>query len=110
MGERWSRPLHDGPGLSLLTLLRGERPTALRACQHAELANARMVSNGRWKLVRYDGREAERAATERWYDLVLPLGERRPALAPVARRSDELVPRRVCGTKAALWNNRHDLR
>ena len=42
-----------GPGRSLRTLLRGERSPGWRQLQFAERGNARMVSDGRWKLVRY---------------------------------------------------------
>lgn len=42
-----------GPGISLRPLLAGKRITDWRKFHFAERANARMVSDGHWKLVRY---------------------------------------------------------
>lgn len=70
-----------GPGVSLRPLLAGKRLTDWRAFHFAERANARMVSNGHWKLVRYYKKAKESAPDDYWYDLSNPLGEQRQALA-----------------------------
>lgn len=81
---------YDGPGQSLLPLLRGERLTRFRDLQYAELGNARTVHNGRWKLVRYYHRDPAAAPSDYWFDLVHPLGERRPVPAPSAAQQEQL--------------------
>lgn len=65
-----------GPGKSMRPLLLGERQTAWRQLQFAERANLRMVSDGRWKLVREYGKNARDVPVDRWYDLAHPFGER----------------------------------
>ena len=71
-----------GPGRSLLPLLKGQRETAWRSLQFAERGRARMVTDGRWKLVRYH-RQSGRP-DDHWYDLAHPLGERFKAEPPRA--------------------------
>ena len=44
---------YDGPGISLMPLLKGRRMIRFRDFQFAEMGNARMAHDGRWKLVRY---------------------------------------------------------
>ncbi len=57
-------------------LLRGERLTDWRNVQFAERGNLRMVTDGRWKLVREYGKNLHDAPVDRWYDLSHPFGER----------------------------------
>lgn len=70
----------DGPGRSMRPLLAGERSTDWRRLQFAERGRARMVSDGRWKLVRYFF--SDKTTEDVWYDLVHPLGERVNSEAP----------------------------
>ena len=65
-----------GPGKSMRPLLRGERHTEWRQVQFAERGNLRMVTDGRWKLVREYGKNAHDVPVDRWYDLAHPFGER----------------------------------
>ena len=65
-----------GPGDSLRPLLNGERETNWRSVQNAERGNARMIIDGRWKLVRIYQQDANKLPVDNWYDLSHPLGER----------------------------------
>ena len=80
---------YAGPGKSLLPLLKGSRPAGFRDFHYAEMGNARMVHNGRWKLVRYYERGG--SYQDHWFDLAHPLGERRPAPAPSSNQQIQLV-------------------
>ncbi|MDH3275480.1 MAG: sulfatase-like hydrolase/transferase, partial [Gammaproteobacteria bacterium] len=71
-----------GPGRSMRTLLQGERDTDWRTLQFAERGNVRMVTDGRWKLVRRYRRDADQAPSDTWYDLAHPFGERHAADLP----------------------------
>ncbi len=82
---------YDGPGKSLTPLLRGERLTRFRDFQFAEMGNARMVHNGRWKLVRYYQQSADELPKEYWFDLAHPLGERQPVPPPSAGQQVQLI-------------------
>ncbi len=73
-----------GPGRSMRTLLQGERATDWRTLQFAERGNVRMVTDGRWKLVRRYRRDAEQTPLDTWYDLAHPFGERHAADLPPA--------------------------
>jgi len=73
-----------GPGRSLRPLLAGERNTNWRTVQFAERGNLRMVSDGRWKLVREYFQNGREAPNDRWYDLAHPFGERHAADLPPA--------------------------
>ena len=79
-----------GPGRSLRPLFRGERMTDWRKVQFAERGNARMVSDGRWKLVRYYQRGAA-APVDTWYDLAHPLGERHISEPPGKHQQERLI-------------------
>ncbi|MFT7221011.1 MAG: choline-sulfatase [Candidatus Azotimanducaceae bacterium] len=79
---------YDGPGKSLLPLLRGERLTSFRDFQFAEYGNARMTHNGRWKLIRRY--QPDGSSEEQWYDLTHPLGERFPVPAPSEAQQEQL--------------------
>ena len=65
-----------GPGRSLLGLLHGERAVTWRALQYAGRGNARMITDGKWKLVRHYARNPNTAPTDQWFDLSHPFGER----------------------------------
>ncbi len=75
---------YNGPGISLLPYIRGNRSIDFRSYQFAEYGNARMIHDGRWKLVRFYPQEPGTAPTDYWFDLVHPLGETRPTLPPSA--------------------------
>ena len=78
-----------GPGRSLRPLLMGERNTEWRALQFAERGNARMVSDGRWKLVRYY--RSDGSANDQWFDLAHPFGERVTVEGPAVAARDRIV-------------------
>jgi choline-sulfatase len=82
---------YNGPGKSLLPLLKGERLTSFRDFQHAEMGNARMVHNGRWKLVRYYQKNHDAPPVDHWFDLTHPLGERSPVPAPSQAQQAQLI-------------------
>jgi arylsulfatase A-like enzyme len=73
-----------GPGRSLWPLLAGKRTTDWRALQFAERGDSRMVTDGRWKLVRRYQRNASLDPIDTWYDLAHPFGERRASDLPDA--------------------------
>ncbi len=73
-----------GPGRSLRPLLEGERNTDWRTVQVAERGNLRMITDGRWKLVREYFEDERQAPTDRWYDLAHPFGERHSVDLPDA--------------------------
>lgn len=78
-----------GPGRSLRPLLEGERNTAWRTAQLAERGNARMISDGHWKLVRYY--KPDESSQDVWYDLSHPLAERHESVPPRDALRDDLV-------------------
>lgn len=80
-----------GPGRSMRTLLQGERSTGWRELQFAERGNARMVTDGRWKLVRYYQRDPNAAPVDTWYDLAHPFGERHISVPPSANVQERLA-------------------
>jgi len=71
-----------GPGRSLRSLLEGERNTNWRTLQFAERGNFRMVTDGRWKLVRRYQRDVDQPPVDSWYDVAHPFGERHAADLP----------------------------
>ena len=73
---------YRGPGKSLRALLSGQRLTQFREFQISEMGNARMIHDGRWKLIQYYSPDEAQPPQEVWHDLVHPLGERRPSQAP----------------------------
>jgi len=81
----------DGPGRSMRPLLLGDRTADWRTVQFAEHGYARMVSDGRWKLVRYYQQDREQPPKDIWYDLVHPLGERHDSVAPRQSLQDQLI-------------------
>ena len=89
-GGRVSRSEY-GPGRSMRPLLEGERMTNWRTLQFSERGNARMVTDGRWKLVRYYRRNAEDTPFDEWYDLAHPFGERHISDAPRQPLRDRLT-------------------
>ena len=80
---------YQGPGKSLLALLKGSRSVGFRDFHYAEMGNARMVHDGRWKLVRYYQREG--SYLDQWFDLAHPLGERRPSPPPSRHQQTQLA-------------------
>jgi choline-sulfatase len=89
-GGRVSRSDY-GPGRSIRVLLEGERMTDWRTVQFAERGYARMVTDGRWKLVRHYMRDPAQAPKDTWYDLAHPFGERHIADAPRQPLQDRLI-------------------
>lgn len=81
------------PGRSFLPLLNGERVSDWRTHQFAEYGNARMISDGRWKLVRYYPQEREGEPVDHWFDLAHPRGERVPSLGPNTEVKTDLSKR-----------------
>ncbi len=79
----------DGPGRSLRPLLEGNRGIDWRQAQFAERGNARMVTDGRWKLVRYFRRDG--SFKDDWYDLAHPFGERSAGVGPDGKTRDRLA-------------------
>lgn len=73
---------YSGPGKSLVPLLSGQRLLRFRDFQISEMGNARMIHDGRWKLVQYYARAHEEPPEEVWFDLVHPMGERNPVQPP----------------------------
>ena len=73
-----------GPGRSLRPLLEGERNTDWRTVQIAERGNLRMITDGRWKLVREYLKDERAEPVDRWYDLTHPFGERHSVDLPDA--------------------------
>ena len=62
-----------GPGKSLLPMLKGKRIKDWRKYQFSERGNARMITNGHWKLVRYYKKDT--SSIDHWFDLSSPMGE-----------------------------------
>jgi arylsulfatase A-like enzyme len=80
-----------GPGRSFRALLEGERQAGWRQLQFAERGQYRMVTDGRWKLVREYSRDPREAPVDAWYDLGHPLGERHAVDQPRAPVRDRLL-------------------
>jgi arylsulfatase A-like enzyme len=80
-----------GPGRSIRKLLEGERNTGWRSVQFSERGNARMVTDGRWKLVRNYPRDPADGPTDVWYDLAHPFAERHIADVPGQPVRDRLI-------------------
>ena len=81
---------YTGPGKSLRPLLAGHRLTQFRDFQISEMGNARMIHDGRWKLIQHYSRDPAEPPREVWYDLVHPLGERRPVQPPSEAQQEHL--------------------
>ncbi len=64
-----------GPGRSMRPLLEGERDTDWRTLQFSERGDVRMVTDGRWKLVRHYARQPAEAPNDVWYDLAHPFAD-----------------------------------
>lgn len=80
-----------GPGQSFRQLLLGSRSMDWRKYQYAERGNARMISDGHWKLVRYYGESEGQAPVNKWYDLSHPLRERFATVAPRLELKNKLI-------------------
>ncbi|WP_052333939.1 sulfatase family protein [Neolewinella persica] len=72
----------DGPGRSITPLVMGERNADWRSFQCSEHGNGRMITDGRWKLVRYYAQDPAEKPTDYWYDLSHPFGEARTSPPP----------------------------
>ena len=81
---------YTGPGKNLRALLSGQRLTHFRDFQISEMGNARMIHDGRWKLIQYYSRNLAEPPGEVWYDLAHPLGERRPSQPPSTEQQAHL--------------------
>lgn len=81
---------YTGPGKSLRAMLAGQRLTHFRDFQVSELGNARMIHDGRWKLIQYYSRDPAEPPQELWYDLGHPLGERKPSQPPSGAQQTHL--------------------
>ena len=79
-----------GPGRSMRPLLSGQRKVDWRALQFSERGRARMVTDGRWKLVRTYRRDINSAPVDRWFDLAHPFGERHASDGPGATTAARL--------------------
>ncbi len=88
-GARGAMANYQGPGKSLLPLIKGSRLLEFRDFQYAEMGNARMVHDGRWKLVRYYQQTG--SYQDHWFDLAHPLGERRPSPAPSKNHQAQFI-------------------
>ncbi|MBC2607939.1 sulfatase family protein [Pelagicoccus albus] len=80
-----------GPGKALTPLLQGERVREWRQRQFAEYGNARMISDGRWKLVRYYAEDPASAPVDHWFDLSNPRKERVPSIGPHQEAKEDFV-------------------
>lgn len=80
-----------GPGRSMRVLLEGARNTDWRTVQFSERGSSRMVTDGRWKLVRYYQQDPALAPVDTWYDLAHPFGERHISVAPRQPLRDRLI-------------------
>lgn len=80
-----------GPGRSVRSLLEGARDPDWKKYHFAERGNARMISNGHWKLVRYYKRDGAEAPEDHWYDLSHPLGERHRSEPPRSALRSKMV-------------------
>ena len=81
---------YTGPGKSLRALLTGQRMTQFRDFQISEMGNARMIHDGRWKLIQYYSRDTKEPPSEVWYDLSHPLGERKYSQPPSSAQQAHL--------------------
>lgn len=63
-----------GPGRSLRALLNAERVDDWKRYQISERGNGRMITGGKWKLVRYYKQDGN--PIDHWYDLSHPMKER----------------------------------
>lgn len=81
----------NGPGRSITPLVRGERNLDWRPYQCSEHGNGRMITDGRWKLVRYYAENPDEQPTDYWYDLAHPFGEARSSPPPRAAMEAMLI-------------------
>lgn len=83
--------LEFSPGKSMLSLLKAKRNNDWRNYQIIERGNARMITNGHWKLVRYYYKNSKKKPLDLWYDLSNPMGERQPTEPPRTALSKKLI-------------------
>ncbi|MBT8078695.1 MAG: sulfatase-like hydrolase/transferase [Gammaproteobacteria bacterium] len=80
-----------GPGRSMRALLEGQRNVGWRSLQFAESAYGRMVTDGRWKLVRYYRPDPDATPVDYWFDLAHPFGERHASDGPPSTSRARLI-------------------
>ncbi|NOI64690.1 sulfatase-like hydrolase/transferase [Vibrio sp. 99-8-1] len=78
-----------GPGKTLLPMLKGERVRDWRQYQIAERGNSRMITDGKWKLVRYYDKKQQ--PQDDWYDLSHPLGEGSVSIPPRKAVQEKMI-------------------
>lgn len=83
--------LSYSPGRSLMPLLQGRRVADWRNYQISERGNARMITDGHWKLVQYYYKDQNKLPLEYWYDLSNPMGEGVASEPPSAAVKYKLV-------------------
>lgn len=79
----------SGPGRSIRALLNGERVQNWKRFQIVERGNARMITDGKWKLVRYYKKDG--SPIDHWYDLSHPMKERYIAEPPRQALQNKLI-------------------
>ncbi|MBA58291.1 MAG: sulfatase [Gammaproteobacteria bacterium] len=82
---------YDSPAKNLTTLLEGKSPKKFRSYQYAEYGNARMIHDGRWKLVRYYKKNETGDPLDRWYDLTSQDRERYAVAAPEKIHAKKMI-------------------
>lgn len=79
----------DGPGRTIRPLLNAERVQDWKRYQIAERGNGRMITDGKWKLVRYYKKDGQ--PIDYWYDLTHPMKERYLAEPPRSAVKTKMV-------------------
>ena len=80
-----------GPGKSLVPLLKGETAKNFRRYHYAEYGNARMIHDGKLKLVRYYKKEPKNSFENIWYQLGEKGSERSAIAQPKNKTSAQMV-------------------
>lgn len=83
--------LPHSPGRSMLPLLEGSRTNDWRNYQISERGNARMITNGHWKLVRYYYRDPDKTPLDYWYNQSNPMGEQYESEPPREAVREKLI-------------------
>jgi len=79
----------EGPGVSIRDLLNGERVKNWKRYQISERGNARMITDGKWKLVRYY--KKDNSVIDHWYDLSHPMKEQYISEPPRQAVSNKMI-------------------
>lgn len=102
--------LSFSPGTSMLPLLQGKRSNKWRDYQIIERGNARMITDGHWKLNRYYYKDLRKEPLELWYDLSNPMGETNPTEAPrpaLAKKLSNLMEEHFRAYETKQWSGRN---